>query len=186
MADKTDNLLVLRIKELLNASFHGGAWHGPSVLEVTKGLKVKEAAFKAGNVHTIAELIYHMTSWRIFVLKRFQGDAEYNIENEKMNWGNFDKIDAFELETLMMEMTLSHDELIKELESKNDDFLNEIVPGSEYNYYTLIHGIIQHDLYHTGQMAILKKLAAKSSGKFDDDDFEGSRYFEDDFDDNLI
>ncbi len=186
MAEKTNDLLVQRIKELLNASFHGGAWHGPSVLEVTKGLKLKEAAYKAGNVHTIAELIYHMTSWRIFVLKRLQGDSVYNIENDKMNWGNFDRIDAFELETLIMEMTLSHDELMKELENKDDDFLNEIVPGSEYNYYTLVHGIIQHDIYHAGQIAILKKLSVKSASRFEDDDFESSRYFEDGFDDNLI
>lgn len=185
MAKKaTENLLVERIKDLLNASFHGGAWHGPSVLELTKGISAKEAAFKIADAHTIAELIYHITSWRIFVLKRLQGDSTYNIEDDKKNWGNFDKIDQFELETLMMEMTLSQDELIRELELITDAFLEEIVPGSEYTYYTLIHGIIHHDVYHSGQIAILKKIAKKN--RRDDDDFEGSRYFEDGFGDNLI
>lgn len=187
MADKIKktNLLVERVKELLNSAFHGGAWHGPSVLELIKGITAKEAAFKVGNVHTIAELIYHITSWRIFVYKRLQGDDTYNIEDDKKNWGNLDKIDQFELETLMMEMTLSHDELIKELESKSDDFLDSTVPGSEYTYYTLIHGIIHHDLYHAGQIAIIRKLAIKALID-KDDDFEGSRYFEDDLDNNLI
>jgi uncharacterized damage-inducible protein DinB len=178
-----NNLLVERLVTLLNASFHGGAWHGPSVLELTKGLSVKEVSFKTPQVHTIAELIYHITSWRIFVLKRLQGDDTYNIDDDKLNWGNFQKIDQFELETLMMEMTLSHDELVKELESKNDQFLDLIVPGSEYTYYTLIHGIIHHDLYHSGQIAILKKMA-KASKKTDD--YEGSRYFEDDLEDDFI
>jgi uncharacterized damage-inducible protein DinB len=187
MAEKKKNLLVERIINLLNASFHGGAWHGPSVLELTKGLSVKQAAFKAGNIHTISEIIYHITSWRIFVLKRLQGDDKYNIEDDKKNWGNFAKIDAFELETLMMELTLSQDELVKELEKKEDDFLDLIVPGSEYTYYTLIQGVIQHDIYHSGQIAIIKKLVAKSSNKFEEDDYEeSSRYFEDDLDDNLI
>lgn len=161
---------------LLNAGFHGGAWHGPSLLELTKGLRVKEAAYKAGNIHTIAELIYHITSWRLFALKKIQGDAHYNIENEKMNFGEIDKVDEFELETLMMELTLSQDELTKALESKDDTFLAEIVPGAEYTYDTLLHGIIQHDIYHSGQIAIIKKLASKSS-KFEDD-LEDSRFYD--------
>jgi hypothetical protein len=49
--------LIENIKTLLNNAFHGGAWHGPSVLELVKGVSLKEAAFRAGNVHSIAELI---------------------------------------------------------------------------------------------------------------------------------
>ncbi len=182
---KSDNPLIENIKTLLNNAFHGGAWHGPSVLEITKGLTIKEAGFKTGSVHTIAELIYHITSWRIFTLKKIQKDADYNIDDEKKNWGNIGKLDQFELETLIMELTLSHDELMGELETKTDDFLNEIVPGAEYDFFTLLTGQINHDLYHTGQMAILKKLAAKakSSG---DDDMSSSRYFEDDLEDDFI
>lgn len=162
---------------LLNAGFHGGAWHGPSLLELTKGLKVKVAAYKAGNIHTIAELIYHITSWRLFAIKKVQGDALYNIENDKMNFGEIQKVDEFELETLMMELTLSQDELTRALENKDDRFLLEIVPGAEYTFDTLLHGIIQHDIYHSGQIAIIKKLAAKTSS-FDDETIESSRFYD--------
>lgn len=187
MAKEKNKELVSNIIELVNASFHGGSWHGPSVLEVTKGISPKVAAHKAGDVHRIAELIYHITSWKIFAVKRLQGDADYNIEDDKKNWGNFNVIDQFELETLMMELSLAHDELIKELEKKFDDDLFEIVPGSEYTYFTLLNGIIHHDLYHTGQMAVLKKIASKAKGSsLDDDDFGSSRYFEDEFGDNLL
>ena len=168
---------ITNLINLLNAGFHGGAWHGPSLLELTKGLKVKEAAFKAGNIHTIAELVYHITSWRLFALKKIQGDALYNIENDKMNFGEIQKVDEFELETLMMELTLSQDELTRALETKDDSFLLEIVPGAEYTYDTLLHGIIQHDVYHTGQIAIIKKLAAKTS-KFEDDPLESGRFYD--------
>lgn len=169
-----NNTNLKNILRLLNASFHGGAWHGPSLLELTKGLKVKAAAFKAGNIHTIAELIYHITSWRLFALKKIQGDAVYNIDNEKLNFGDIRKVDEFELEALMMELTLSQDELARALESKDDAFLQEVVPGAEYTFDTLLNGIIQHDVYHTGQIAIIKKLAAKSS-RYDDVE---SSYFE--------
>lgn len=163
-----NNVNIKNIIRLLNAGFHGGAWHGPSLLELTKGVKVKTAAYKAGNIHTIAELIYHITSWRLFALKRIQGDAVYNIENEKMNFGDIQKVDEFELETLMMELTLSQDELTRALEGKDDTFLQEVVPGAEYTYDTLLNGIIQHDVYHSGQIAIIKKLAAGGSSRYDD------------------
>jgi hypothetical protein len=73
-----------------------------------------------------------------------------------------------------MELILSHDELIKELDTKKDDLLNEIVEGSEYDYYTLIHGIVHHDIYHTGQIMLLKKICAASSA-----DEISSRYYDD-------
>ncbi len=181
MAEKIiENQLTQRIKGLMNAGFHGGAWHGPSVLESLKNLTPKEASFKAPGIHTIAELIYHITSWRIFTLKRLQGDSEYQIDTDKKNFGPTDKVDQFELETLLMELSLSHDELLKEMDNQKDGMLDTIVPGSEYTYYTLLHGIIQHDIYHTGQIILLKKLAAnKLAFSDDDDDFSSSRYFDD-------
>lgn len=177
----TEKKELERIITLINAGFHGGAWHGSSVLEVTKGIKNKAAEYRQKNVHTIAELIYHITSWRIFAVKKINGDEDYNIKTENQNWGSLGTIDEFELETLIMELTLSQDELIKALEEKDDNFLELIVPGAEYNYYTLLHGIIHHDLYHTGQMAILKKMAPV---KKKDDDYDGkSSYFSSDYED---
>lgn len=175
-----ENVLIGRIANMLNSTFHGGAWHGPSVLESTKGLSPREASYKTPTIHTIAELVYHMTSWRLFVIKRLQGDNKYIIDDEKKNFGSAPKVDAFELETLLMELSLSQDELLTELNKKDDKFLDEIVPGSEYSFYTLIHGIIQHDVYHTAQIILIKKMAAaKGSPAEEDDNFASSRYFDD-------
>ena len=72
-----------------------------------------------------------------------------------------------------MELSLSQEELINELDKRDDDeFLEDIVPGRDYTYYDMLHGIINHDLYHTGQIMILKKaLAFKGAGtRFDDDE----------------
>lgn len=169
---------INNIINLLSAEFHGGAWHGPSLLELTKNLRPKEAGFKAGNIHTIAELLYHITSWRLFTLKKIQGDADYNIDNEKKNFGDIKRVDEFELETLMMELTLTQDELVKTLEGKDDSFLEKVVPGAEYTFETLLHGIIHHDIYHTGQISLIKKLAAKKSTY--EDDFDNDGFFEED------
>lgn len=155
---ESNNLLVTRIVTMLHAGYNGGAWHGPSVMEALKDLSPEQASFKTPTVHTIAELIYHMTSWRLFVIKRLQGDYDYLIDDDKKDFGNSPVVDKFELETLLMELSLSQDELVKELVQKTDTYLDQIVPGSEYTYYTLVHGIIQHDIYHAGQVSILKKM----------------------------
>lgn len=180
MAKKTR---ITTIAELLNTVFHGGAWHGPSLMELAEKLKVKEAEFKAGNIHTIAELLYHITSWRIFALKKIAGDAKYNIETEKQNFGDLRNIDELELEGLMMELTLTQAELENVLKEKEDGFLDEIVPGAEYTFETLFHGIIHHDIYHSGQIAIIKKLVAKSAAYDDEDAYGDSPFFDPDGDD---
>lgn len=183
MESNENNYLVERIVKLLNSAFHGGAWHGPSALEVIKPVKPKQAEYKLGNVHTIAELMYHMTSWRIFAIQKINGNEEYEILDEK-NFGKFGKIDEFELETLLMELSLSHDELLSVLAEKTDDFLKEIVPGTEYDYYTLLHGIIHHDLYHTGQISLLKKLIDRKLEKIDEGS-ASSRFFEEGYGDTF-
>lgn len=183
MESTENNYLIERIIKLLNAAFHGGAWHGPSVLEVVKPVKPKQAEYKLGNVHTIAELMYHLTSWRIFAVQKINGNAEYEIVGDK-NFGKFNKIDEFELETLLMELSLSHDELLRVLEDKNDDFLMENVPGTEYDFYTLLHGVIHHDLYHAGQVSVLKKLIDRKLEKLDDVN-SSSRFFEEDYGDTF-
>jgi uncharacterized damage-inducible protein DinB len=160
-----------RIINLFNMSFHGGAWHGPSFLENIKDITPKTAGNRQTGTHTIAELVYHTTSWRIFAVKKIQGEIDYNVSTEKQNWGNLKEIDEFEWETLQMELTLSQDELIMALTEKDDEFLDQIVSGSEYNFHTLLHGIIQHDIYHSGQVAILKKGAVKKTRFSDDDDY---------------
>jgi len=168
---------LLRIIDQFNLIYESeGAWHGPSVVEVLSDVSWEMASEKImPNTHSIGELLYHMTTWRIFVIKRLQGDAEYEVTKSR-DWKTFPLFDEFEWEALQMELSLSQEELIAELEKREDDeFLEEIVPGREYDYYTMLHGILQHDLYHAGQISILKKaLAYRGLGKqsrTDEDDY---------------
>jgi uncharacterized damage-inducible protein DinB len=179
---------LLRIIDQFNLIYESEeAWHGPSVVEVLSDVSWEMAADKImPNTHSIAELVYHMTTWRIFVVKRLQGDGEYEVTKSR-DWKTFPIFDEFEWEALQMELSLSQEELITELEKRdNDEFLEEIVPGREYDYYTMLHGILQHDLYHTGQISILKKaLIYKGLGKksrSEDDDYysnSGANDFDD-------
>ena len=61
----------------------------------------------------------------------------------------------------MAQFKVTHDLIIDLLDTKGDKFLSEDVDYREYNFRFLLHGIIQHDIYHIGQIAYLKKLLCK-------------------------
>jgi len=187
--EQPNNDELLRIIDLLNTTYEGEeAWHGPSLAEVMRDVTPDMASLRiAPNTHSIAELLFHMTSWRIFCVKKMQGDGEFDILTPEKNFGQLpDKIDDFEWEALQMELSLSQEELINELDKRDEDeFLEEIVPGRDYTYYDLLHGIINHDIYHAGQVMILKKaltFKAAGAGRFrDSDDDFGSSYDREDY-----
>jgi uncharacterized damage-inducible protein DinB len=70
------------------------------------------------------------------------------------------------------------------LKDKTDDFLKDNVPGTEYDYYTLLHGIIHHDLYHTGQIAAFKKMIDRKLEKLDEVG-TSSRFFDEGYGDTF-
>lgn len=175
---------LIRIIDLLNNTYESEeAWHGPSVVEVLRDVNPEMAGLRlTPNTHSIAELVFHMTSWRIFTVKKMQGDPTFDILTPEKNFGALpDKIDDFEWEALQMELSLSQEELINELDKRDDDeFLEDIVPGRPYTYYDLLHGIVNHDVYHAGQIAILRKAltfkAAGLSRSYNEDDEFGPNY----------
>ena len=188
-ANNPNNDELLRIIDLLNTTYEGEeAWHGPSVAGAMRDITPDLAGRRlTPNVHTIAELVFHMTSWRIFCVKKMQDDGEFDILTPEKNFGQLpEKIDDFEWEALQMELSLSQEELINELDKRDDDeFLEDIVPGRTYTYYDLLHGIVNHDTYHTGQIQILKKALAfnhaGASGFADDDDEFGGKFGSEDY-----
>lgn len=178
---------LLRIIDLLNDTYESEeAWHGPSVVETLRGVTPRLADRRlAPDTHTIAELVYHMTTWRIFTVRKLQGDAQFDIKTKEKNWKVFTNIDALEWEALQIELSLSQEELIGALENRQDDsFLESVVPGREYSFYTLLHGIVNHDLYHAGQIALIKKGIGKVG--LEEENLEGtedSSIFENEYND---
>ncbi|HEY0109288.1 MAG TPA: DinB family protein, partial [Fibrella sp.] len=131
--EQPNNDELLRIIDLLNTTYEGEeAWHGPSLAEVMRDVTPDMASLRISpNTHSIAELLFHMTSWRIFCVKKMQGDEQFDILTPEKNFGQLpEKIDDFEWEALQMELSLSQEELINELDKRDEDeFLEDIVPG---------------------------------------------------------
>jgi uncharacterized damage-inducible protein DinB len=142
-----------KIVSLLKRTFERGAWHGPSVKEVLKGIDGTLALKRLNNTHSIIELVAHMTSWRRYVINRLQENNSFVVSDEQ----NFPKRDDWD--NVLQELEESQQQLLELIEKFPVYKLSELVPVSEqnYTYYTLLNGIIHHDVYHAGQIMLIKR-----------------------------
>jgi len=149
---KTGGREARRIADQLERSWRGEAWHGPSLHEILKGVDEAKASRRPiAAAHTIWELLLHASTWERAALLRVRGQEftpsdEENFRTASGSWG--DAIAAADA---------VHDELVAEIRTLADDRLWEKSPGCPYNNYFLLHGVVQHNLYHAGQITLLAK-----------------------------
>lgn len=143
---------VQKIIDILRHTFEKNAWHGPSVLEALADVSPDAIHNRIGNGNSIVELVAHMTTWRNFVTQKLNGNDSFDVTDEL----NFPK--GKDWHTALGDLNNSQADLIGALEKTADEKLQQIVPGRKYKFFTMVQGIIHHDLYHTGQIVLLKKL----------------------------
>lgn len=150
-----------RLADQIRRAFEGDAWHGDSVLEILAGVDAKTAAAKPiKNAHSIWELLLHVAAWDDAVLRRIGGKAVTLSDKQ-----NFPPVkDANESAWLptLESVKKTHAALVQAVEAFPDGRLAEQVPGKTaayYNFFYMFSGVVQHELYHAGQIALLKKAA---------------------------
>jgi len=144
---------IKNIHKLLQRTFEKNAWHGPAVKEVLENITPEQSRKRLPDSHSIIELVAHMTAWRVFLIKKLQGDSAYKV-TEEMNFPA-----AADWPMALEELDKSQMKLLETVMAFDHTKLHEVVPHGTYNYsyYSLLHGIIHHDLYHAGQIALIKK-----------------------------
>jgi uncharacterized damage-inducible protein DinB len=148
------------IADQLRRAFYGGAWHGDSLYEILGSVSARQAAaHPIPNAHSIWELMLHIAAWDGAVRKRMTGVPVVLSDAE-----NFppvtDASDAAWKQTLEYVRGV-HDELVAAVTHFPEARLLDLVPGKEgkhYNFYYMLQGLAQHELYHAGQIALLKKM----------------------------
>jgi len=150
-----------RIADQLRRAFEGSAWHGPAVLELLEGVDAAAAGAKSVvNVHSIWELLLHVEAWDRAAMVRLGG--EKCQPNGEDNFPPVRKTTESAWRAAVTQAKRTHDQLVKLVEGLAESRLRDRVPGKRYDFYHMLHGIAQHELYHAGQMAILKKAGSKS------------------------
>lgn len=146
-----------RIDEQLRLSFEGGAWHGPAVLQVLDGVGAEAAsAHPIGAAHSIWELVLHLGGTYGLVLRRLQGDGRQLTPEE--DWP-----------AVVSQTAESWQEAVRTLHGLNEELRQAVrvfpaerldaplVAEPPYSAYTQFIGITQHNLYHAGQVAVLRR-----------------------------
>jgi uncharacterized damage-inducible protein DinB len=159
---------IERILDQLGRSFSGDAWYGPSVQQVVAGITARQAAARPiPEAHSIWEIVLHMIAWEGAVRARLsegrvavpdEGDWPDIPDTGETAWAN--ALDALarsnaELETIIAGLA----------DAQLDDPVGaerNRETGGGVSVYVTLHGIIQHNVYHAAQIALLKRgLAAK-------------------------
>lgn len=142
-----------------NHIYEKGAWFGDTYMEKLADVTEKEAFTPPMNgVHTIAELVAHVIYWRTPLIKGLKGEEDHmgSVEDPD-NWVPLDKLKARGWKKLLADFETSQEELLSLLQSAKPSFFKEeYSPGNSWEYVT--EGIAQHDVYHLGQLALVKKM----------------------------
>ena len=142
-----------RIADQLRRAVRGPAWHGDSVEEILAGVTAPQASrHPIANAHSIHELVLHMAAWAEIALERIvKGEIRPIADEENFpapgEW-NADQERFF----------AASDRLAAHIDGMSDTELDFVLPPRQQVVYHLLHGIVQHHLYHAGQLVLLKKL----------------------------
>jgi uncharacterized damage-inducible protein DinB len=128
---------IKRILDQMDRAFSGDAWHGPSLMSVLEGISAEQASkHPIRGAHSIWELVHHIEAWNVWEVS----DAAWKRALQNLVEGR------------------------GRLRDSVKDFSNELLEGKasgpDYSRYVVLHGVVQHDLYHAGQIVMLKKALA--------------------------
>jgi uncharacterized damage-inducible protein DinB len=147
-----------RILDQLKRAYEGPAWHGPAVREALAGVTAAQAhARLLSNAHTIRELVQHIAVWEDVGRRRLLGDrAQINISSTE-DWPPAEDTSESAWEQAKAILDQGHQALVEVVSQVSELRLDEPILEGMSTVYVTLHGVIQHDLYHAGQIAMLKK-----------------------------
>ena len=147
-----------RILDQLKRAYEGNAWHGPSIKELLSGVTAEQAhARPLSNAHSLWELVHHIAVWEDVGRRRLEGDpAEVPISTPE-DWPPADDASDAAWEKAKAALERGHQALVEAISRVPESRLDEPILEGKSTVYVTLHGVIQHDLYHAGQIAILKK-----------------------------
>lgn len=146
---------IERIARLLEQTFEGKPYYGPSVLgaleHVAAGIAAKKPIWSA---HSIWDIVAHLTAELVYARKVMEGTAEPWIEGET-TWSTItDTSDAAWMQALK-DLKKANRALVRAVKKLDDTMLEKKPIRVRGPFYTMLHGTIQHNVYHAGQISLL-------------------------------
>ena len=151
---------VSTLRGILKSTTEGPAWHGPATMDVLKDIRSEQAVSRPiENAHSIWELLLHMNAWQRYTLRALYGKEVGDPEDmaEEEDWPAVETVTQEAWDRLVLDFHTVNVGIRSLLDGMSDDSLEETVPGRDFPMKFLVHGTAQHNLYHAGQIALLKK-----------------------------
>ena len=152
---------VQRILKQYDQVLNGPAWHGDPIYEILGAVSAKVAAARPiAKAHSIWEIVGHMTFWEEVATRRLVG-LRAGLEEERNFPAMPDITDANWRKTLD-EFRASNQSFREALQQLAPSRLDEMSAAGKRSFYGEAHGLIEHHVYHAGQIALLAKAANPS------------------------
>ena len=149
--------MMVLIDQLIDA-YEGDPWFGRPGKQLLAEVDTKTAFIKLNNQHSIVELVWHMITWREFTINCLQHSSEFELKFfEALDWREIDHSNQALWPEALDKLDETQNKLVSLLQEQEDALLEQNVTERSYNYRKLITGIVQHDIYHLGQIAFITK-----------------------------
>jgi uncharacterized damage-inducible protein DinB len=141
----------------LKEAYEGEPWFGRNLKTLLSEVDEEMAFQQLNGQHSILQLLYHMIVWREFTISRLTTSEKDLAYFEKNDWQQLDHTDKTLWRKGLQQLEATQTELIRLLQEQDDSILTRPVNERKYDYSKLLYGIVQHDIYHLGQIAFITK-----------------------------
>jgi uncharacterized damage-inducible protein DinB len=147
---------VRRLSNFISRTISGPMWHGPALAEQLADVTAFDASSKPmPNAHSIWEIVLHMASWAEIAHRRLSNVAPPDPTPEQ-DWPPVTTHSTAEWREAVNRLYTSYRVLAEDAAEMELEHLQRILPGRDHSAQEMLHGIIEHGAYHSGQIAILK------------------------------
>ncbi|MDP9268774.1 MAG: DinB family protein [Acidobacteriota bacterium] len=154
-----------RLADQLHRALTGDPWYGPAIREILRGVAAKQASARpVAGAHSIWELVHHITSWLKMIDSAVHGKPLLPWPSpamEKFDWPRVTKTDAAGWVRAQRDLYDVGEKLRRSIRAFDPKRMRDKVPGRTSNFADALPGIVQHTVYHAGQIAILKNALKK-------------------------
>ncbi|HET7604175.1 MAG TPA: DinB family protein [Gemmatimonadales bacterium] len=145
---------VDRIRDQFQRAWDGDAWHGPTLTELLESISSEMSRWRPpAGAHSIQELTSHITFWLDAAHRRLNGETYLPTS------GDWDVPTAEDWDGTVARLRDTYRSLVDAIAATPASRLRDPVAGKPYDVYVLLHGVLQHTLYHAGQIAMMRRLA---------------------------
>jgi uncharacterized damage-inducible protein DinB len=152
---------VQRILKQYDQVLNGPAWHGDPIWQILGGVSASVAAARPiANAHTMWEIVGHMTFWEDVATRRL-GGLRAGLEEER-NFPSAPEATNANWQKTLDQFRASNKAFREGLQKLDPARLDELSAAGKRSFYEEAHGLIEHHVYHAGQIALLAKAANPS------------------------